>query len=36
MYPLFCLHKGRCLILNNGNQGFFMDQAKGQKSHITF
>jgi hypothetical protein len=23
--PLFCLHKSKCLILNNGNHGFFMD-----------
>lgn len=31
-----CLSKNKCLILNNSNQGYFMDVAKGMKTAIVF
>jgi hypothetical protein len=34
--PLLCLSKNKCLILNEGNQGYFFDPEKGKKDAITF
>mmetsp|Transcript_16010 Transcript_16010/g.24830 ORF Transcript_16010/g.24830 Transcript_16010/m.24830 type:complete len:110 (-) Transcript_16010:2224-2553(-) len=34
--PQMFLSKSKCLILNEGNCGFFMDKDSGQKQAITF
>jgi len=31
-----CLSKNKCVALNNGNQGYFVDEDSGLKNAITF
>jgi hypothetical protein len=34
--PMLCLAKGKPLVINKGNQGFFVDTKTGMKNNIVF